>query len=128
MQWYSEILFTAILTPLAIVILLLSLFILHLRRISNRAAMLIAFCLLALFMIANAQDTWLRIDSRNVHADFHLCYQTGQEMDTLWEARHTRWQLLVAGEVLSGLGSLLYVSSIFQKPFLLFTHHPMTLY
>lgn len=69
--------------------------------------MLMAFCLLSLFMIANAQDTWLRIDSRHVHTDYRLCYQSGPEMDALWEARHTRSQLLVAGEVLSGLGSLL---------------------
>ena len=68
--------------------------------------MLFATCLIVLFILVNAQDHWLGIDANKLHKEYTWCWKSNEEMNGLWTERMTRWRLLVAGEVLSGVGGL----------------------
>ncbi|CAO2652852.1 Nn.00g022630.m01.CDS01 [Neocucurbitaria sp. VM-36] len=76
------------------------------KTITNRAGMLFATGLISLFIIANLQDSWLNIDERKLHHEYAWCWKNNDEMESLWAQRMTRLRLLLAVEVLGGLGGL----------------------
>ncbi|KAF1843414.1 uncharacterized protein K460DRAFT_418477 [Cucurbitaria berberidis CBS 394.84] len=93
-------------TPLLTIAIMVIHICLHFRRLSNRAGMLFAICLITLFLISNGHDHWLNIDANKLHKEYSWCWKSSEEMKGLWAERMTRWRLLVAGEVLSGIGGL----------------------
>ncbi|KAJ4363066.1 hypothetical protein N0V83_010186 [Neocucurbitaria cava] len=101
-----DIALTAFIIPTSIIIILTTQITMHFRSITNRMGMYFATALLTLFIVFNTQDHWLNIDSNKAMPDWRLCIKTPDEFDAIRAERKMRAILLLAGEVLGGLGGL----------------------